>query len=1027
MLHYPNNFKQRKIMMKSLLLFVLLNFSAISVFGQTATMPTGSGTAGDPYQIATLDNLYWLTLNYSEWDKHYVQTADIDASTSSSWDSGAGFYRIGNSDKYFTGSYNGKGHTINAVYINRPSLSPVGLFNTGAGSKIDSLGLTNVDVTGQLTVGGLAGIVLGTISNSYTTGRIKNFTDTGFYFGGLVGINSGTIQNSFSSCSISDSTSNLINHVGGLCGENSGTISNSYSTGNVSDVDNNGGGFIGYNSGTIINSFAMGTVNGFVNVGGFVGYNSGGTIENCFSTGSTNDNGFAGDNKGSIINCFWDTETSGKLNSIGGTGKTTAEMKTKTTFTNAGWDFVGEATNGPDDIWGINGTNNLGYPFFAWQQYPSQVQPSGSGTVGDPYQITSLNNLYWISQNTSAWNKYYIQKNDIDASLTSNWNNGSGFSPIGNSSTYFTGQYKGKGHIISNLYINRPTANYIGLFGTSNGKLDSLGLEDVNITGGDYVGGLIGVNFFGTVTQCYTTGNVTVNYNFGGGLVGNNYRTISNCYTSCTLGGEAASIGGLVSENFTYNNGVITNSFSIASAAEGSTIAGFVSYNENTISNSFWDTEVSGTSSSGGGTGKTSTEMKTQSTFTDAGWDFSTIWVIDGTTNDGYPFLSWQTRITPTSGSYSNVNYNSPTTLTGNVSVSGTLTVGAQITTGSNTIDLGTSGSISGETPANYIVGKVQTARTVSTVQNNIGGLGISIDPQSNNMGSTVIKRETGTAENSSSIKQVWTITPETQPSGPVTVTLTWPSTNDNNINLNDLVVYKSEDSGETWNVISATINKDSDPRTATFSISSFSQFTIGQSGALPVELVSFAGHQMNGKVMLNWSTATESNNVGWEIEYRQPTMDNGQQKNTEFRKVGFVAGKGTTTEKQSYSFAVSSLQSSVSVAEFRLKQLDSDGKISYSNALTIDLTPVTFGLSQNYPNPFNPVTVINYQLAADSDVRLVVYDLLGREVASLVNEKKAAGFYTVSFNATNISTGVYFYKLTAGNFTEIKKMTLMK
>jgi len=379
-----------------------------------------------------------------------------------------------------------------------------------------------------------------------------------------------------------------------------------------------------------------------------------------------------------------------------------------------------------------------------------------------------------------------------------------------------------------------------------------------------------------------------------------------------------------------------------------------------------------------------------------------------------------------TSGSFTNASFSEPTSLSGNLSVSGTLSVGAQITTGSNTIDLGTSGSISGETPENYIIGKVQTTRTVSSVQNNIGGLGISIDPQSNNMGSTVIKRETGTAENSSSIKQVWTITPETQPSGPVTVTLTWPSTNDNSINLNDLVVYKSEDGGDTWNVISATINKDTDPRTATFTISSFSSFTIGQSGALPVEMVSFTGHELNGKVLLNWSTATESNNVGWEIESRiQESGDRGQ--NSAWKKVGFVAGKGTTTEKQNYSFAVSSLQSSVSIVEFRLKQMDSDGKISYSNVLTIDLTPVTFGLSQNYPNPFNPITVINYQLASESDVRLFVYDLLGREVASLVNEKKAAGFYTVSFNATNISTGVYFYKLTAGNFTEIKKMTLMK
>jgi len=203
-----------------------------------------------------------------------------------------------------------------------------------------------------------------------------------------------------------------------------------------------------------------------------------------------------------------------------------------------------------------------------------------------------------------------------------------------------------------------------------------------------------------------------------------------------------------------------------------------------------------------------------------------------------------------------------------------------------------------------------------------------------------------------------------------------------------------------------------------------FAKLMMNTPTTVPVEMTTFTGHQMNGKVLLNWSTATESNNVGWEIESR--IQESGyRSQNSGWKKVGFVAGKGTTTEKQSYSFSVSNLVGAS--ADFHLKQMDSDGKISYSTILTVNLTPVTFGLSQNYPNPFNPVTVINYQLASESDVRLVVYDLLGREVASLVNEKKAAGSYTVSFNATNISTGVYFYKLTAGNFSEIKKMTILK
>ncbi len=372
-------------------------------------------------------------------------------------------------------------------------------------------------------------------------------------------------------------------------------------------------------------------------------------------------------------------------------------------------------------------------------------------------------------------------------------------------------------------------------------------------------------------------------------------------------------------------------------------------------------------------------------------------------------------------GTYSNVAITTPTTLTGNLDVSGTLTVSSQITTGSNTIDLGTTGSLTGETPSNYIVGKIQTARDVSSPQNNIGGLGISIDPQSNNMGNTTILRETGTAIQSGTLKQVWTITPATQPSGPVTVTLTWPSGNDNNVNLADLVVFKSGDGGGTWSIVSAVFNTASDPRTATFSISSFSEFTIGESGTLPVELVAFT---FSGN-KLNWATATETNNSGWEIEFRQLTMDNGQQKNAEFRKIGFVAGKGTTTEKQYYSFGIKNLTGSK--VEFRLKQIDTDGKFTYSNVLTADLTPETFGLLQNYPNPFNPTTVISYQLPVSGHVKLVVVDMLGREVITLVNDEKSAGNYDVKFDGSRMTSGVYFYKITAGDFSQIKKMTLVK
>ena len=204
----------------------------------------------------------------------------------------------------------------------------------------------------------------------------------------------------------------------------------------------------------------------------------------------------------------------------------------------------------------------------------------------------------------------------------------------------------------------------------------------------------------------------------------------------------------------------------------------------------------------------------------------------------------------------------------------------------------------------------------------------------------------------------------------------------------------------------------------------------------LPVELSSFSAQSNNGMILLNWSTVTESNNAGWEVEtrtLRQAQGDNSKTKNSHaelveaWTKIGFIPGKGTTTKNQSYQFKVLSSEFHAPRLEFRLKQIDLDGKFTYSNILNVDITPNNFGLSQNYPNPFNPVTVISYQLQVQSDVKLVVFDLLGREVATLVNEKKEAGSYVAEFDGTHLSSGLYFYRLITPNYSEIKSMMLVK
>lgn len=192
----------------------------------------------------------------------------------------------------------------------------------------------------------------------------------------------------------------------------------------------------------------------------------------------------------------------------------------------------------------------------------------------------------------------------------------------------------------------------------------------------------------------------------------------------------------------------------------------------------------------------------------------------------------------------------------------------------------------------------------------------------------------------------------------------------------------------------------------------------------VPVELVSFTASASSDKVTLNWSTASETNNRGFEVE-RQVSSRQYAVSNI-WEKIGFVDGKGTTTDYTSYTF-IDQLNEQGKYL-YRLKQIDFDGSINYSNEIEVDFIGVTeFALQQNYPNPFNPSTVISYQLPADSKVQLKVYDILGTEIITLVNETKSAGKHNVSFDAGKLSSGTYFYTIIADGFVQTKKMLLVK
>jgi hypothetical protein len=571
----------------------------------------GDGTSGNPFQIATLTDLQYLSSYFFDWAYYFIQTANIDAGATSGWNSGLGFWSIGNGTNKFTGNYNGNYHTITGLYINRPSTDDIGLFGYVASSgTISKVGLLNVNVTGKQNVGGLVGYFdayNGSITNSYVTGNVSAQKDVG----GLAGeIYNGTVTNVYSTASVTGASGEW--GVGGLVGAAWDNITNAYSTGLVTGGVTNEGGLIGWDYYT------------------------------------------------PVTNSFWDTQTSGQNESWGGTGKTTSEMKTQSTFT--GWDF----TAGPGK-WQIKAcppSLYKSYPYLQGFTYDLPgaspvVNPipgltdllysGGIGTPENPYQIATLDDLKNLSENSDSWAKHFIQTDNIDAAATSGWNSGAGFSPIGNTTTSFTGNYNGQNHTIAGLFINRPATENIGMFGYSTGTISNLGLTNVNITGRYRVGGLVGeFCSVSNITRVYTTGSVTANNGDGGGLVGTHVAgTITNAYSSASVSG-AGCRGGLIGW---YQAGTVSNVYSTGSvSSSGACIGGLIGGSNGSVTSGFWDTQTSGQTSSAGGTGKTTAEMKTALTFVGNCWDFQAetgngandYWGINTTDNGGYPFLSWQ-------------------------------------------------------------------------------------------------------------------------------------------------------------------------------------------------------------------------------------------------------------------------------------------------------------------------------------------------------------------------------------------------
>ncbi|MHC4748027.1 MAG: GLUG motif-containing protein, partial [Planctomycetota bacterium] len=576
----------------------------------------GSGTVEEPYLIYTAAQMNYIGANPNDLDKHFKLTADIDLGAYT----GTSFNIVGaNFSNAFTGVFDGNGHTISNFTYDSNGVDFIGFFGivNGETAEIKDLGLIdpNVDAGTGEKVGALVGqINFGRISGCWVEGG--SVSGSGPVVGGMVGRTFfATIANSRASCSVSGG---II--VGGFVANPFGMVVNCYSTGNVSGTGDRVGGLIGTCAATVSNCYSTGSVSGADYVGGLLGSFTGPVI-NSYSTGSVSGSGSSVggltglnvNNNGTVTDSFWDTETSGQATSAGGTGKTTAQMQDPNTFLDAGWDFVGETSNGLSDDWAE--PNGGGYMILSWGLPENELPPlpsfsGGTGEANDPYIISTAIDLNSIGHNPRLMTAHFELVNDINLA-------GIVFSMIGGPEEPFAGVFDGNGHEIFDFSYVIAFEDYftesrdlIGLFKVVSGpnaQIKDLALRNFEIDAGigGFVGSLVGRLRAGSISGCYVDGNSVSGSLDTGGLVGKNYGTISNCYANINASGVGPyGLGVLVGEN----GGLITNCKAAGKVLTGNSAGGLVGRNngDGTISTCTCSSIVSGVDTLGGLIGENS-------------------------------------------------------------------------------------------------------------------------------------------------------------------------------------------------------------------------------------------------------------------------------------------------------------------------------------------------------------------------------------------------------------------------------------
>ncbi len=657
-------------------------------FEPTGTFAGGSGTADDPYLVATaaqLENIRQFP------EAYFLQVGNIDLD-------GINWEPIGTPSERFKGQYDGGEYIIKNLTIYYSNHSRVGLFGDVYEATLQNIFLKNINIEVSTWVGGVsAGQYVGGLAGYASKSNIDNVHVIGedsyitlshdpngschtCRIGGLISTNVTNVLGFDGRALIHNASSNAqvigvnVDYVGGLVGINYGTIRHSYSKGEVSG-ENRIGGLVGHNAGVITDSYSQADVNGLNQVGGFAGY-SPQTIHRSYSTGMVSGTGedvggFMGEasSRDHYSNCYWDIQTSDQATSAGENGVvglTTEAMQQQATYRYFNF----------NTLWQIDEEN--GYPAFqnlAAYGLPTPIvldELAGAGTEDDPYILTNVDELNAMRQDLTA---NYRLGNDIDLSPSVAWNYGRGWMEVGKSTgNQFTGSFDGAGFTIYNLTMNRPrfavVNYYMGLFGnTDEVSIKNLHLEDVNIQCYRHCGSFAGRLIDGGLENISVIGVVFSHNDAVGGVIGDCYhensfqnifakvdvrgrdntggiggRMISSMLRSVMVEGSVQGrdrVGGLVGA-LTYSVSEVTDSFNRALVSGQDEVGGLIgTIGGGAIVHSYSSGPVSGTGDYVGGlVGRntrldaTSTENLAGTSVLDDGNVTESYWDIEGSGQD---------------------------------------------------------------------------------------------------------------------------------------------------------------------------------------------------------------------------------------------------------------------------------------------------------------------------------------------------------------------------------------------------------